>query len=150
MCGKGASCGVCSFVLLWFTSFAVQNGSASVTAFVEIRYWNASTNQLVRQVCECGWYGMQSLIAGAYGRVELPADNLTACGPHAQFNSSADTWIALIERGDCTFSEKINSALKAGAAAVVIFNDADSRNDNRAMSHPGKAFGFLPSTEGFM
>ncbi|XP_023651732.1 E3 ubiquitin-protein ligase RNF128a isoform X2 [Paramormyrops kingsleyae] len=140
MCKKGTSRGICSFVLLWFTSFAVQNGSASVTAFVEIRYLNASSNQVVRQVCECGWYGMQSLIAIAYGQVELPAENLTACGPHVRFNSSADSWIALIERGDCTFSEKINSALKAGAAAVVIFNDADSRNDDRAMSHPGTGY----------
>lgn len=37
--------------------------------------------------------------------------------------------VVLIERGDCDFSTKINHAQQAGAAAVLLYQDADHPND---------------------
>ncbi len=55
------------------------------------------------------------LVVSAIGRPEdFPADG-------------AQGWIALIERGDLTFSEKVGNAIAAGAAGVIIYNNASGR-----------------------
>ncbi len=55
-------------------------------------------------------------------------DNNSACQPD-DFDGFPPGAIALIQRGSCTFINKINRAEQAGASAVILFNQGG--NDNR-------------------
>ena len=52
-------------------------------------------------------------------------DNLTGCTADGGFPAGFfDNAIALIQRGTCSFEEKVNNADTAGAEAAIIFNNA--------------------------
>ncbi|XP_061105146.1 E3 ubiquitin-protein ligase RNF128a isoform X2 [Conger conger] len=128
-----------AFFWLWLVMAVVQS-TCSVrywTANVEISYRNSSGNETVRESCECGVYGLNSPIGEVVGQVELPASDPLACGNNTSFNSSAETWVALIERGNCTFAEKIKAANENGAVAAVIYNTAGAVNERTNMVHHG-------------
>ncbi|MGH1344510.1 MAG: M20/M25/M40 family metallo-hydrolase [Nannocystales bacterium] len=55
-------------------------------------------------------------------------DNNSACQPD-DFNGFPPGAIALIQRGSCTFINKVNRAAEAGASGVILFNQGG--NDNR-------------------
>ncbi|KAJ8348847.1 hypothetical protein SKAU_G00274360 [Synaphobranchus kaupii] len=134
-------CGVSCFLWIWLAMTAVQyTWSATVfwTAYVGISYRNSSDNQTVREICECGLYGLNSPLGEVVGQVELPASDPLACGPYSGLNSSANGWVALIERGNCTFTEKIKAAKENGAVAVVIYNLAGTGNEKSPMVHHEK------------
>jgi hypothetical protein len=62
-----------------------------------------------------------TLVADINGELRFNAANPRGCNPGhpANFFSGA---IALVERGDCTFAEKVNNAAAAGATEVVVYN----------------------------
>ncbi|MBN3313667.1 RN128 ligase, partial [Atractosteus spatula] len=127
-------------LMLWFSMCIIKSHvEATVvwTAFVGISYKNPHTNQTERQICECGLYGLNSPLVGAKGVVEIPSSDPLACRSDTQFNSTGGPWIALIERGNCTFSEKINIAAERGASAVVIYNIEGTGNETSPMIHYG-------------
>ncbi|KAL4630848.1 E3 ubiquitin-protein ligase RNF133-like [Arapaima gigas] len=129
----------CLSVLL--AALAVQNAAAATsfwTAFLEITFINSTTGQLMSVFCECGLYGLDSPLRDAQGQLMLPTSSPTACGPLAWRNVSVAPWIAVVERGNCTFTQKINVARKAGADAVVIYNAPGTGNDKSPMLHPVK------------
>ncbi|CAB1352761.1 unnamed protein product [Coregonus sp. 'balchen'] len=68
-------------------------------------------------------------LAGA--RVRLLSLNPTG------FNSS-EPWIALIQRGNCTFAEKIKTAADSGANGVVIYNLPGTGDEVTPMVHHGE------------
>ncbi|XP_061596105.1 E3 ubiquitin-protein ligase RNF128a isoform X2 [Cololabis saira] len=106
------------------------------TAVVEKSYLN-SNNETVDKYCECGVYGRNSPLDKASGIVMLPKGDPKGCGPGPVYsrNSSSPPWIALVKRGNCTFSEKILAAKRQGAAGVVVYNVDDSGNSTTHMSH---------------
>ncbi|XP_034416099.1 E3 ubiquitin-protein ligase RNF128a [Cyclopterus lumpus] len=106
------------------------------TAVVEISYDN-SNNVTVDKYCDCGVYGRNSLLEKASGIVMLPRGDPKGCGsdPVYNRNSSYPPWIALVKRGNCTFSEKINAAKRQGAAGVVVYNADGSGNSTTHMAH---------------
>ncbi|NXI65838.1 RN128 ligase, partial [Anseranas semipalmata] len=109
-----------------------------VNAFVSLFYFNSTSNRSVSEQCECGLYGANSPLMSAQGFVAIPKSaNLRACDSNTQFTITEPPWIALIERGDCTFAEKINVAARRGATAAVIYNVPDRGNDPIGMSHNG-------------
>ncbi|KAJ8401827.1 hypothetical protein AAFF_G00377980 [Aldrovandia affinis] len=139
--GRGTHCGINCFWWLWLAMTVIQHAWAATvfwTAYVEISYRNSSDNQTVRQICECGLYGLNSPLDMVAGQVELPSSDPLACGSYTRFNSSAKAWIALIERGNCTFTEKIRAATENGAVAVVIYNLPGTGNEKSPMLHPEK------------
>nr|DBA20964.1 TPA: hypothetical protein GDO54_017693 [Pyxicephalus adspersus] len=98
-------------------------GTVESNAYVNLSYFNPQQNSTVTMYCECGLYGLNSRIAGAQGTVGIPVSpNLQACDLSTKFSTRTKPWIALIERGNCTFSEKILLAASNGADAVVIYN----------------------------
>ncbi|XP_047437068.1 E3 ubiquitin-protein ligase RNF128a [Mugil cephalus] len=125
-------------LLLLCLSGLVRCSAAMVfwTAVVEISYVN-NLNETVDKYCECGVYGRNSLVQKASGIVTLPRGDPKGCGsdPVYSRNSSSPPWIALVKRGNCTFSEKINAAKRQGAAAVVVYNVDGSGNSTTHMAH---------------
>ncbi|XP_068595083.1 RING finger protein 148-like [Brachionichthys hirsutus] len=106
------------------------------TATVEIRYINRN-NETVDKFCECGLYGRNAPLEKAFGSVTLPTGDPDGCGkdPVYSRNSSSPPWIALVKRGNCTFSEKINAAKRRGASAVVVYNADGTGNTTSHISH---------------
>uniref|UniRef100_A0A2K5N6G7 E3 ubiquitin-protein ligase RNF130 n=1 Tax=Cercocebus atys TaxID=9531 RepID=A0A2K5N6G7_CERAT len=90
-----------------------------------------------------GRYGLDSPKAEVRGQVLAPlplhgvADHL-GCDPQTRFFVPPNTkqWIALLQRGNCTFKEKISRAAFHNAVAVVIYNNK-SKEEPVTMTHPG-------------
>ncbi|EGW02882.1 TBC1 domain family member 9B [Cricetulus griseus] len=66
----------------------------------------------------------------------LVADHL-GCDPQTRFfvPPNIKQWIALLQRGNCTFKEKISRAAFHNAVAVVIYNNK-SKEEPVTMTHP--------------
>ncbi|KAJ8396781.1 hypothetical protein AAFF_G00013800 [Aldrovandia affinis] len=127
-----------------------QATAASVfwTAYVTIQYPSPTDNQTVWRSCECGVYGVNSPLRDATGRVALPLQDPLACEPDTSFpNDSSEQWVALIERGNCTFAKKVQKAAQQGASAVLIYNLAGTGNETSPMYLEGM-WGFAPSSKG--
>ncbi len=81
------------------------------------------------------------------------ACNGDAAVPAAPDRTGTDIRIAVVERGVCTFSEKVTNVENAGWDAAVIFNreGSDGCNDSLGMSVEGgiHAFGVLPRGQGY-
>lgn len=90
-----------------------------------------------------GRYGLDSPKAEVRGQVLAPlpihgvADHL-GCDPQTRFfvPPNIKQWIALLQRGNCTFKEKISRAAFHNAVAVVIYNNK-SKEEPVTMTHPG-------------
>ncbi|NXL41958.1 RN128 ligase, partial [Podilymbus podiceps] len=109
----------------------------SVSASVTIFYFDSTSNRSVSEQCECGLYGLNSPRFSAQGLVGIPKSNLQACDGNTEFTITKPPWIALIERGNCSFAEKIKVAARRDAAAAVIYNAPNKGNDTVLMSHLG-------------
>lgn len=132
---EGRSC-----LLLWLCLSGLVRSSAAFvfwTAFVEISYKNVVDDIPIQKSCECGVFGRNSDLKETSGSVVLPMGDLEGCnsGPIYNYNNST-SWIALVKRGNCTFSEKINAAKYHGAAGVVVYNADGSGNSTSHMFHP--------------
>ena len=74
-----------------------------------------------------GWarFGPPATTAGTGGQIVLVDDGSAApsqgCGPLVGFPAGA---IALVDRGECTFLEKVHNAEDAGASGVILANNA--------------------------
>lgn len=107
------------------------------TAYVDVRYFDRGTNKTVGSICECGVFGVNALVESASGLVVLPNSDPLACSGNTTFSASQNAWIALIKKGNCTYSQKIQAAQRQGASAVVIYNIDGTGNDTNLMEHSG-------------
>ncbi|XP_060612493.2 E3 ubiquitin-protein ligase RNF128 isoform X2 [Anolis sagrei] len=131
----GRALGTACFLVLAGVLRAGQ--AVPVKANVSVFYFNAANDSTESERCECGLYGVHSPVASAHGPVVAAnASGLQACLWNTKFPASGSPWIALVERGNCTFAEKIQRAAAQGAQAVVIYN---SKNSSYLvpMAHPG-------------
>uniref|UniRef100_A0A670JZI2 PA domain-containing protein n=1 Tax=Podarcis muralis TaxID=64176 RepID=A0A670JZI2_PODMU len=107
--------------------------AVGVKANVSLLYFNAFNNTSESDRCECGQFGVDSPVADARGLVVIAnSTNHQACTWNTEFAAAASPWVALIARGNCTFSEKINRAAAQGAEAVVIYNSPSRLGENPA------------------
>ncbi|NXE19058.1 RN128 ligase, partial [Ardeotis kori] len=110
----------------------------SVSASLSLLYFSTASNSSVFEQCECGLYGLNSPLVSTQGLVGIPKSaSLKACDANTEFTVTEPPWIALIERGNCSFAEKINTATRRGATAAVIYNTPGKDTDAVLMSHLG-------------
>ncbi|XP_035387853.1 E3 ubiquitin-protein ligase RNF130 isoform X1 [Electrophorus electricus] len=90
-----------------------------------------------------GRYGQNSPKADAKGIVITPSAvngvvDMQGCCPYTRFVVPPKTthWVALLQRGKCTFKEKILRAATFNASAVLIYNNS-SKEDTVTMAHEG-------------
>ncbi|XP_069510191.1 E3 ubiquitin-protein ligase RNF130 isoform X2 [Ambystoma mexicanum] len=133
--------------LLWITTGTPLAEAENPNA----DYYNALVNVTVLEPgsgpmhlrIDGGRYGLDSPKAEAKGLVLAPlpihgvADRL-GCDPQTRFHVPPNTklWIALLQRGNCTFKEKILRAASHNATAVVIYNNV-SKDEAVTMTHAG-------------
>ncbi|XP_028668499.1 E3 ubiquitin-protein ligase RNF130 isoform X1 [Erpetoichthys calabaricus] len=112
-------------------------------ALLKVNILDSSGNNHKVLKIEDGRYGQESPKAEAKGVVIAPvpihgvADRL-GCGPQTRFivPPNIKHWIALLQRGNCTFKEKILRAAMFNASAVVIYNNI-SKEEAVIMAHTG-------------
>ncbi|XP_057575285.1 E3 ubiquitin-protein ligase RNF128 isoform X2 [Hippopotamus amphibius kiboko] len=128
----------CFQLLVIFTFLFKITAPFSVNAYVTVTYYNETSNYTSTETCECGVYGLASPVANALGMVGIPKNNnYQACDYNTEFTNTKKPWIALIERGNCTFSEKIQTAGRRNADAVVIYNVPEAGNQTIQMANFG-------------
>ncbi|XP_066111346.1 RING finger protein 148 [Saccopteryx bilineata] len=123
------------FLLL---SLPDSKGKAIWTAHLNITFQVG--NRIISELGESGVFGNHSPLERVSGAVALPEGwNQNACNPMTNFSrpQQADSWLALIERGGCTFTHKINVAAEKGANGVIIYNYPGTGNKVFPMSHQG-------------
>ncbi|XP_004379797.1 E3 ubiquitin-protein ligase RNF128 isoform X2 [Trichechus manatus latirostris] len=128
-----------SFFLLRVIIFLFKiSASFSMNACVTVTYYDEISNYTTTETCECGVYGLASPVTNAMGVVGIPKNNnYQACDYNTEFTNAKKPWIALIERGNCTFSEKIQAASRKNADAVVIYNVPQTGNQTIQMANFG-------------
>lgn len=131
--------------LLVFLPCSVVRGGSETTS---VDYYNAIVNVTAQEpgskpVLDGGRYGLDSPVTEAKGIIVTPvnlqgAPDRQGCDSHIRFPVPPTTkhWIALLQRGNCTFKEKILRAASHNATAVVIYNN-NSNEDTVTMTHPG-------------
>lgn len=123
------------FLLL---SLPDSKGKAIWTAHLNITFQVG--NRIISELGESGVFGNHSPLERVSGAVVLPEGwNQNACNSMTNFSrpQQEDSWLALIERGGCTFTHKINVAAEKGANGVIIYNYPGTGNKVFPMSHQG-------------
>ncbi|XP_006122696.2 RING finger protein 148 [Pelodiscus sinensis] len=127
-----------SSCLLFLGVFLVLSVHVSQSNAFWIAHLNISLqirNKTVWELADNGVFGKNSPLKTVSGVVVPPSGPYQiACSPLTNFSrpTHSETWIALIMRGHCTFTKKINVAAKKGAIGVIIYN------------HPGTGNGVFP------
>ncbi|XP_061895995.1 E3 ubiquitin-protein ligase RNF130 [Entelurus aequoreus] len=136
-------------VLVQTTSVSAARSDRSMVAAEE--YVSATVNATVQDArghvvhvmsSEDVTYGQNSPKVDARGVVVRPAPHhgvmdKQGCDPHTRFLAPPRgvQWVALLQRGNCTFKEKILKAATFNASAVLIYNN--STNETVKMGHEG-------------
>lgn len=114
-----------------------------VSATVNATVLDSKGNPKLILTKEDGKYGQNSPKVDAKGIVIAPAPyngvvDRQGCDPHTRFVVPPRTphWVALLQRGNCTFKEKILKASAYNASAVLIYNNS-SKEDTVKMGHEG-------------
>ncbi|XP_078544792.1 E3 ubiquitin-protein ligase RNF128 isoform X2 [Lissotriton helveticus] len=131
--------GMWTILLLVLAAWTLPGSRADTsiwTAYVNCTY--TKNNHTHSDVGELGMFGQHSPRTRVQGVVAVPEDEgYTACMPGVNFTAPVEgAWIALVQRGFCTFREKIENAANKGALGVVVFN-TEPGNSVTTMSHPG-------------
>nr|XP_004658646.1 E3 ubiquitin-protein ligase RNF133 [Jaculus jaculus] len=127
------------FSFLWLLSQHCCRASAVWTAYMNISFHVG--NHMLSELGETGIFGRNSVLKKISGVVVLPeGKSQNACDPTTNFKKPRNkAWLALIERGACTFTQKIKVAREKGASGVIIYNFPGTGNQIFPMSH--QAFG---------
>ncbi|KAK7137934.1 hypothetical protein R3I94_013545 [Phoxinus phoxinus] len=149
-----ASCSSCllAFLLAFVSPRCTQSIGADKTMVNKEDYYSATVNATVLDhkgnphqmlTKNDGRYGQNSPKTEAKGIVIAPAAvngavDLQGCCPHTRFVVPPKTthWVAIMQRGKCTFKEKILKAAAFNASAVIIYNNS-TKEDTVTMAHEG-------------
>ncbi|XP_053154485.1 E3 ubiquitin-protein ligase RNF130 isoform X5 [Hemicordylus capensis] len=113
-----------------FLASADNANQAYYTALINVTVLNPERSTHTLLVVDRGRYGQDSPKVAVKGLLLAPlpingvADRL-GCDPRTRFQVPPNTkqWIALLQRGNCTFRQKILRAAFHNASAVVIYNN---------------------------
>ncbi|XP_063204928.1 E3 ubiquitin-protein ligase RNF130 isoform X3 [Chroicocephalus ridibundus] len=131
-------------LLLWHGRVGADNASqAYYTALINVTVLSPERGGPTLLRIDRGRYGQDSPKVEVKGLLVAPvpingvADRL-GCDPRTRFQVPPNTkqWIALLQRGNCTFREKILRAASHNATAVVIYNNISSE-EPVTMTHQG-------------
>ncbi|XP_078403790.1 E3 ubiquitin-protein ligase RNF128-like isoform X2 [Cetorhinus maximus] len=124
------------FIAITFQTVARVELAVS-SAIINVTNISPTTNRTVATSVP-GIYGVNSPVRGARGVIGIPnSHDAFACDKNIDFHARETPWVALIERGNCTFAQKIENGKRRGAAAVVIFNEAGKGNRTDPFIHYG-------------
>jgi len=144
----GTSSRCCVFMIALLLIMAIPRTTMTQTeewysAFLNITSW--VNDYLMWDCAESGHYGRDSPKENVEGQLVIPTSCPNACCvDDTRFflkgQKAPPLWIALIERGGCTFTEKILQAKGQNATAVLVTNNVESGNTTVTMTHAGEFY----------
>ncbi|CAL1537921.1 unnamed protein product, partial [Lymnaea stagnalis] len=113
-------------------------------ALINISFMDSDKNK-ERTLSFDGKFGVHSLVSAISGPVfqviSEPKNrngglnkNRFGCSKYVNPPLTSENWIALVERGDCNFSTKVQVATKANATAIVVYNNQTAPSET-VMEH---------------
>ncbi|XP_071426687.1 E3 ubiquitin-protein ligase RNF130 isoform X1 [Pithys albifrons albifrons] len=131
-------------LLLWLGPAGADNASqAYYTALINVTVLSPERGGHIMLRIDRGRYGQDSPKVEVKGLLVAPVPingvvDRQGCDPRTRFQVPPNTkqWIALLQRGNCTFKEKILRAASHNATAVVIYNNMSS-DEPVTMTHQG-------------
>ncbi|XP_075414486.1 E3 ubiquitin-protein ligase RNF133 [Tenrec ecaudatus] len=136
MGGKNTVSWLVKFSFLWLLSPNCCRADAIWTAYMNISFHVG--NHMLSELGETGIFGRSSTLKRVSGIIVPPdGKSQNACHPNTSYSQAKgiQTWLALVERGGCTFTQKIKVAVEKGARGVIIYNFAGTGNQMFPMSH---------------
>ncbi|XP_037368302.1 E3 ubiquitin-protein ligase RNF133 [Talpa occidentalis] len=130
------ACWLLKLSFLWLLSQSSCRAGAVWTAYMNISFH--AYNRVHSELGETGVFGRSSALKRVVGVIVPPGGNIqNACSPNTSFNRSkiSEAWLALVERGGCTFTQKIKVAIAKGASGVIIYNFAGTGKQVFPISH---------------
>ncbi|KAF6276228.1 ring finger protein 133 [Rhinolophus ferrumequinum] len=131
-----ASSWLVTFSVLWLGSQNCCRASAVWTAYMNITFHVG--HRVLSELGETGVFGRSSTLKRLVGVIVLPEGKTqNACSPNTNFSrpQNSKTWLALVERGSCPFTQKIKVAVEKGASGVIIYNFPGTGNQVFPMTH---------------
>ena len=122
---------------------SLRENSPNARTFTLVSEWNPGRSQ-----------GATTADVQPSGGIVIPSPGGTHAGCNASdFNGFVAGRVALIQRGTCTFSQKIANAQAAGASGVIIFNEGNTPARSGAFagslsSVPPIPVAFVPTADG--
>lgn len=102
------------------------------TAYLNVTSYDVNTGLMIQsEKSEIGKFG-EYHVGAAYGvlmHVVGTDGDRNGCSPPvrgAHEPPVTGPWIALVRRGKCSFQNKVDNARRAGASAVIVYNDRES------------------------
>lgn len=135
-------------ILVIFDNLLFVNCDSPVyTAKVNITYYKDDPSDARTEVTDMGVFGQDAKTpdmrihkeAGRLVHVLTTENKTDACKPIV--NAPKMRWVALVERGVCNLSEKVDTCGRANASAVIIYNNADpdpSKDNGASYNLKGK------------
>lgn len=121
------------------------------TAYLNVTSYDVTTGKMVRsEKSEIGKFG-EYHVGAASGEllhvIGMDGDR-NGCAPplhgDPQELPTAGPWIALVRRGKCSFQTKVDNARRAGASAVIVYNDRDATELDKMKLLPSEPSEYLP------
>ncbi|XP_019605583.2 E3 ubiquitin-protein ligase RNF133 [Rhinolophus sinicus] len=131
-----ASSWLMTFSVLWLLSQNCCRASAVWTAYMNITFHVG--HRVLSELGETGVFARSSTLKRLAGVIVLPEGKTqTACSPSTSFHrpQNSTTWLALVERGSCPFTQKIKVAVQKGASGVIIYNFPGTGNQVFPLSY---------------
>ncbi|XP_066489193.1 RING finger protein 148 [Tiliqua scincoides] len=130
LCGATVEKGrVISFCFLHFGIYlmlSVHSSRADAFWIANLNITFQLGNRTMWEISENGVFGKSSPLKKVSGILVPPkGPYYNACSSLTSFDNPVNlnrTWIALIMRGQCSFTQKINVAAEKGAVGVIIYN----------------------------
>jgi len=99
------------------------------TTFLNISWVDTERQAVHTETSETGRYSVAGAVpvVGELRLLLTRGEEHLACTAATPFPPSESAIIALVQRGGCEFDTKVAHAVSAGAAAVIIYNNVDSR-----------------------
>nr|XP_056703633.1 RING finger protein 148 [Euleptes europaea] len=127
--------GVTSFCFLHLSIFlllSMHSSQANAFWLANLKISFRVRNTTLWEIAETGVFGKASPLRSVSGDVVPPAGLYqNACSSLTDFVKpiTSTSWIALIMRGECSFTKKISVAAEKGAAGVIIYNSPGTGNN---------------------
>ncbi|XP_050544845.1 E3 ubiquitin-protein ligase goliath-like [Daktulosphaira vitifoliae] len=113
-------------------SSADESNDSYTTAYLNVTYYDVDTGMVIQSdKSEIGKFG-EYHVGAATGRLVqmLGTDgDRNGCAPPVRTIPEflpGGPWIALVRRGKCSFQTKVDNARRAGASAVIVYNDREA------------------------
>lgn len=112
---------------------AEETADSYTTAYLNVTSYDMATGLMAQSdKSEIGKFGEYhvGVAAGVLLHVVGADGDRNGCAPPVhgvqKLPAVVGPWIALVRRGKCSFQNKVDNARRAGASAVIVYNDRES------------------------